>query len=128
DLAEGPPFVIIPSEQVMKCPPPAQARRFDYRFAQWKEHTFAVWRTSLCDHVRIRADRGHELSRQTGLADSGFAQDGHSHDRARPDRPPKRGTNPRELVLADSRSEEHTSELQSRVDLVCRLLLEKKKT
>src|SRR5438105_13081918 len=28
---------------------------------------------------------------------------------------------------AHSRSEEHTSELQSRVDLVCRLLLEKKK-
>src|SRR5438105_6187558 len=29
--------------------------------------------------------------------------------------------------LGPSRSEEHTSELQSRVDLVCRLLLEKKK-
>src|SRR6266536_5521692 len=29
---------------------------------------------------------------------------------------------------APVRSEEHTSELQSRVDLVCRLLLEKKKT
>src|SRR5438105_8897452 len=28
---------------------------------------------------------------------------------------------------AQQRSEEHTSELQSRVDLVCRLLLEKKK-
>src|SRR5699024_12360435 len=28
----------------------------------------------------------------------------------------------------DVRSEEHTSELQSRFDLVCRLLLEKKKT
>src|SRR5438874_9455208 len=28
----------------------------------------------------------------------------------------------------DARSEEHTSELQSRRDLVCRLLLEKKKT
>src|SRR5438105_12708440 len=28
---------------------------------------------------------------------------------------------------SDHRSEEHTSELQSRVDLVCRLLLEKKK-
>src|SRR2546428_2794593 len=28
----------------------------------------------------------------------------------------------------DRRSEEHTSELQSRSDLVCRLLLEKKKT
>src|SRR5438105_12841259 len=31
------------------------------------------------------------------------------------------------LNLTDMRSEEHTSELQSRVDLVCRLLLEKKK-
>src|SRR5207247_6348863 len=30
------------------------------------------------------------------------------------------------LILRDGRSEEHTSELQSRVDLVCRLLLEKK--
>src|SRR5690349_24249908 len=30
-------------------------------------------------------------------------------------------------VLAGLRSEEHTSELQSRRDLVCRLLLEKKK-
>src|SRR5207249_8197893 len=31
------------------------------------------------------------------------------------------------FVLAGMRSEEHTSELQSRFDLVCRLLLEKKK-
>src|SRR5207247_9172918 len=31
------------------------------------------------------------------------------------------------LIPLLSRSEEHTSELQSRVDLVCRLLLEKKK-
>src|SRR5690349_22634325 len=30
-------------------------------------------------------------------------------------------------VVLDARSEEHTSELQSRRDLVCRLLLEKKK-
>src|SRR2546428_9927424 len=30
-------------------------------------------------------------------------------------------------LLWDTRSEEHTSELQSRSDLVCRLLLEKKK-
>src|SRR5438874_10219877 len=37
-------------------------------------------------------------------------------DRAAVERPPLRG-----------RSEEHTSELQSRRDLVCRLLLEKKK-
>src|SRR2546428_7014762 len=32
-----------------------------------------------------------------------------------------------EQVMVDVRSEEHTSELQSRSDLVCRLLLEKKK-
>src|SRR5437867_8618108 len=32
------------------------------------------------------------------------------------------------LALAAARSEEHTSELQSPYDLVCRLLLEKKKT
>src|SRR5699024_11802108 len=31
------------------------------------------------------------------------------------------------VELPESRSEEHTSELQSRFDLVCRLLLEKKK-
>src|SRR5207249_8238340 len=36
------------------------------------------------------------------------------------DRPPPE-------TLAAARSEEHTSELQSRFDLVCRLLLEKKK-
>src|SRR5260370_23868960 len=32
------------------------------------------------------------------------------------------------LERAQSRSEEHTSELQSHLNLVCRLLLEKKKT
>src|SRR5438105_12825009 len=32
-----------------------------------------------------------------------------------------------EILTTAIRSEEHTSELQSRVDLVCRLLLEKKK-
>src|SRR5215204_7817868 len=55
----------------------------------------------------------------------------------RPARPTDRGarmtsaapdTVPTELVvLLDERSEEHTSELQSHSDLVCRLLLEKKK-
>src|SRR2546429_1864167 len=33
-----------------------------------------------------------------------------------------------DLCVEDIRSEEHTSELQSRLHLVCRLLLEKKKT
>src|SRR5438034_4856672 len=40
-----------------------------------------------------------------------------------------RPLNPRAAIAAavDGRSEEHTSELQSHSDLVCRLLLEKKK-
>src|SRR5690349_24154587 len=41
-----------------------------------------------------------------------------------------RGSNPFSTVILrmmSARSEEHTSELQSRRDLVCRLLLEKKK-
>src|SRR2546429_7502488 len=33
----------------------------------------------------------------------------------------------RQLIVQGRRSEEHTSELQSRLHLVCRLLLEKKK-
>src|SRR5699024_11927574 len=36
-------------------------------------------------------------------------------------------SNPFELLVATVRSEEHTSELQSRFELVCRLLLAKKK-
>src|SRR5690625_6632452 len=39
----------------------------------------------------------------------------------------KNGANGYMLKNADARSEEHTSELQSRGHLVCRLLLEKKK-
>src|SRR2546422_2928214 len=35
---------------------------------------------------------------------------------------------PRTVLNNDMRSEEHTSELQSRLHLVCRLLLEKKNT
>src|SRR5437868_11629000 len=39
------------------------------------------------------------------------------------------GCSKRDVVVSENyRSEEHTSELQSRFDLVCRLLLEKKKT
>src|SRR5438105_12033127 len=37
------------------------------------------------------------------------------------------GNYPEKASVEACRSEEHTSELQSRVDLVCRLLLEKKK-
>src|SRR2546422_5268111 len=43
-------------------------------------------------------------------------------------RPPRAGEAPRRHAVQAERSEEHTSELQSRLHLVCRLLLEKKKT
>src|SRR5207249_7518550 len=45
----------------------------------------------------------------------------------RPTRGPATCASWRTSSSASSRSEEHTSELQSRFDLVCRLLLEKKK-
>src|SRR2546430_8293554 len=40
----------------------------------------------------------------------------------------QRNTGLQRLIQAAQRSEEHTSELQSQSNLVCRLLLEKKKT
>src|SRR5260221_8707743 len=49
--------------------------------------------------------------------------------RSMPEWPAQAGSAPRSLspCCKESRSEEHTSELQSHSDLVCRLLLEKKK-
>src|SRR5690349_23007903 len=54
---------------------------------------------------------------------------GRLHDpvRHRRARRPRRRRAPPDRVGGAARSEEHTSELQSRRDLVCRLLLEKKK-
>src|SRR5438105_12196779 len=49
------------------------------------------------------------------------------HIRSSPCRPWKGPAARTRSARAPPRSEEHTSELQSRVDLVCRLLLEKKK-
>src|SRR2546422_2263642 len=51
------------------------------------------------------------------------AQCGHGADTV----PDHRGARGARRVLPEGRSEEHTSELQSRLHLVCRLLLEKKK-
>src|SRR5438874_2812207 len=48
--------------------------------------------------------------------------------RAAPRRGRLRGVDVLRRGRRDDRSEEHTSELQSRRDLVCRLLLEKKKS
>src|SRR5690349_22985674 len=73
-------------------------------------------------------------SRPVLLADGATADRSGRHDGAVPDGTLRSGHRRRRLVpadrpadFADGRSEEHTSELQSRRDLVCRLLLEKKK-
>src|SRR3712207_8445318 len=61
--------------------------------------------------LQRRHVRGDDAAVLLGEGDGGLAQ---------PQRPP------RVAELAPGRSEEHTSELQSRQYLVCRLLLEKK--
>src|SRR5438105_8004725 len=70
--------------------------------------------------------------RSSDLGESGSAPPGRPASAGRRARPvsgryrsPRRPDTGR--ALRPARSEEHTSELQSRVDLVCRLLLEKKK-
>src|SRR2546429_7128593 len=65
--------------------------------------------TTLFRSVRVRLRAARRRARARGVRGAG--------DRAHPD-PRRHGR----------RSEEHTSELQSRLHLVCRLLLEKKKT
>src|SRR2546422_5942327 len=64
--------------------------------------------------LRAQPRAGH---RTDGRVAEGPGAGGPARRRSRPDGP----------AAAGSRSEEHTSELQSRLHLVCRLLLEKKK-
>src|SRR5207247_11395229 len=65
---------------------------------------------------RDRAPREAERRSRGPVQGGGPGADDHAGPR------PRRGARERRDL---SRSEEHTSELQSRVDLVCRLLLEK---
>src|SRR5690349_22197444 len=74
------------------------------------------------------------LFRSQVRAQGGAGEEHAPAERARPRPPPTRpaaeAAEKRGQPIAgqyDERSEEHTSELQSRRDLVCRLLLEKKK-
>src|SRR5204862_7596284 len=70
--------------------------------------------------------RSSDLARQRWASGARVDQDG---EIARRPGPPTERTRPRRMRQGSSRcrSEEHTSELQSRRELVCRLLLEKKK-
>src|SRR5438132_9663336 len=78
--------------------------------------TLFPYTTLFRSYWRPRHDRTHRTDFRSRLS------------QARPQ--PESPRHARELWLCracDNRSEEHTSELQSHSDLVCRLLLEKKK-
>src|SRR5437868_15517268 len=79
--------------------------------------TSEIYTLSLHDALPILAIRGF---------DSGSRPWPHSHT-YRPISRPQRNLRPASSAASRARSEEHTSELQSRFDLVCRLLLERKK-
>src|SRR3712207_8421591 len=84
-------------------------------------------RSTLFPYTTLfRSDRGIHGGQEDGAGFGGHVPDPwrpvhRSSGRRYPDRR-------RSDLLPGSRSEEHTSELQSRQYLVCRLLLEKKKT
>src|SRR2546422_7116883 len=80
--------------------------------------------------------RSSDLTTATGAAGSGLAPgaDGHAWHTLTAERvlaaeevAERAGLSSAEAASRAQRSEEHTSELQSRLHLVCRLLLEKKK-
>src|SRR5207247_11404783 len=73
---------------------------------------------------------GNDQSQRRASAGPDQRHPGDVQDRSRPHDPEPlhvRPARPAQRPGDDVRSEEHTSELQSRVDLVCRLLLEQKK-
>src|SRR3989442_9926964 len=67
--------------------------------------------------------RSRRAARAGGVRDP----EGHLRARAEEARGGQRRMTTASFISTSSRSEEHTSELQSRPHLVCRLLLEKKK-
>src|SRR5438874_8479326 len=77
--------------------------------------------------LMIRHPPRSTLFPYTTLFRSSFDSRAGAHARGRRVRAGGRALHDRHPVPVELRSEEHTSELQSRRDLVCRLLLEKKK-
>src|SRR5437016_7991696 len=75
---------------------------------------------------RSRSRRGPRLGRRRGVEPRHPAPGG--GEPARGPELPAPGDHAKGASLELDRSEEHTSELQSLTNLVCRLLLEKKKT
>src|SRR3712207_8995690 len=82
--------------------------------------TTEIYTLSLHDALPIYAARRRDRPR------AAVGHRAHREPGARAATPRRRGARRRPPARARARSEEHTSELQSRQYLVCRLLLEKK--
>src|SRR5690349_22878807 len=89
---------------------------------------FPTRRSSDLGHgIGARVERGEEAVERNASAEPAEARDEDELE-LRDDRPLDADEQVVEPAVVEViRSEEHTSELQSRRDLVCRLLLEKKK-
>src|SRR5437868_8417775 len=81
-------------------------------------HSFPTRRSSDLVLARLFLERGVRLERTSQLNVGGNTDFLNMLERSRLES---------KKISKTNRSEEHTSELQSRFDLVCRLLLEKKK-
>src|SRR2546430_11143634 len=95
---------------------PPRSTLFPYTTLFRSELLGIDWRfeTSLDGHVRLPAEQQKTLNDAQRIPE--YVVVGHN------------AATLRESSLAALRSEEHTSELQSQSNLVCRLLLEKKRT
>src|SRR2546422_3478850 len=82
--------------------------------------------TTLFRSLPVRSgERGADAAERVDLPDlDGRLRGDRRGERREEQESPERGG---DTVSSHGRSEEHTSELQSRLHLVCRLLLEKKK-
>src|SRR5687767_15526117 len=95
--------------------------------------TAALTREERLEQTRERREitrLNQKLARSVKLRDDSLATHHTAKEPGRrlPQRVLRRSFPGHEMTCVDDRSEEHTSELQSLAYLVCRLLLEKKKT
>src|SRR5687768_17757352 len=86
-------------------------------------------RSTLFPYTTLFRSRGQPLGEEAGEPAAALHELGHAvAPQFAQRRPHRKAAGPPRRLGREVRSEEHTSELQSRLHLVCRLLLEKKKT
>src|SRR5437667_2012203 len=95
------------------------------RYFRHETSTTAIYTLSLHDALPIFRELADGMGKTAGSTGNGINEDGGHKGAGTADAV---GENAEEKSANRGRSEEHTSELQSHHDLVCRLLPEKKKT